>query len=140
MKFIKQHPIHENDSHLSQATLINKKAEKTIVDQEETLDQHLSDDSDISNNTESTVKQHHLPEQGDDFQKVSHDTEIENNTDIKVGGHNGVNDDDVEHTSNATKIQTNAKSTYKMNTLPSDDNQHLSTIGESVIITKFDKF
>lgn len=130
MKFINQHPIHENDSHLSTATIINKKADKTIIDQEENHElQSLSSATEIENNTTSTVTQYEMPDLGNKSQKISHDTEIENNSKPQVGGSNGVNDDDVEHVSNATKMKVSAQSTYKMQSRPEqgDKFQHLQS-------------
>ena len=78
MKYLKTHPIHENDSNLSDMTVINKNAEKTVVPQErdENTDnfQHLSNGTKIKSNTDSTVDIN-----GEGFQKLSNAADMEVN-------------------------------------------------------------
>ncbi len=78
MKYLKTHPIHENDSNLSDMTVINKNAEKTVVpqDRDENTDnfQHLSNGTKIKNNADSTVDMN-----GEGFQKLSNAADMEVN-------------------------------------------------------------
>ena len=119
MKHLNAHPIHENDSHLSTATILNNKADKTIVSQERENDnefQRLSTVSKRNDQPSSTIQQQSRPEQGNTFQKISHVTEIENDTESSVGGTNTRKDSgSYQRLSSATKIDNDTNSTYKVN-------------------------
>lgn len=155
MKYLKIHPIHENDSNLSDMTVINKSAEKTVVpqDRDENTDnfQHLSNATKIKNNTDSTVDMN-----GEGFQKLSNAADMEVNpsnskptTDgkyqklqksVEVEDAEVVNKihslpedgDDFQKLSDAPE-KDNVESTYKQN--DSNLDQHLSDIAESKIVS-----
>ena len=154
MKYLKTHPIHENDSNLSDMTVINKNAEKTVVpqDRDENTDnfQHLSNGTKIKNNTDSTVDIN-----GEGFQKLSNAADMEVNpsnskptTDgkyqrlqqtVEIEDAETVNKihtrpedgDDFQKLSDAPE-KDNVGSTFKQN--DSNLDQRLSDIAESVIV------
>jgi len=157
MKYLKSFSIFENDSNLSDMTVINKSADKTIVDQEREQDgnsfQKLSSASKIKNNTKSTYVQNSQEEDGNYFQKLSKDSAIEvepskskptvDNTYQKLQSTSSVstdaeevvklstrpeNGDDFQDLSDAPE-KDNVGSTYKLNV--SSQDQNLSEIGES---------
>jgi hypothetical protein len=155
MKYLNIHPIHENDSNLSDMTVINKNAEKTVVPQnrEENSDnfQHLSQVSKIKNNADSTVKI-----SGTGFQKISTDADMEVNpsnskptTDGKYQRLQHTSDtgsaeevtkihsrpesgDDFQKLSDAPE-KDNVSSTFQQN--DSELDQNLSQVAESRIIS-----
>lgn len=155
MKYLNIHPIHENDSNLSDMTVIKKNAEKTVVPQnrEENSDnfQHLSQASKIKNTADSTVKM-----SGAGFQKISDDADMEVNpshskpttdgeyqhlqhtpdtgsaeevTKIHSRPESG---DDFQHLSDAPE-KDNVSSTFQQN--DSELDQNLSNVAESRIIS-----
>lgn len=126
MKFIKNFQIFENDQHLSTATVINKKAEDTIVDHEENHDGNTSTAvSNVQTTNKSTYKMNPRPEQGDSHQHVSHLTEIENDSETKVGGVNprekqGDTHQHLQHSVGNSDV----KSTIKQHSRPSQGDIH----------------
>jgi hypothetical protein len=131
MKYIKSHPIHENDSHLSQATIISKKAQPTVIGQDREDDnafQRLSQATKRSDDATSTIKSNPRPEQGDSFQKVSTATEIDSVDSISKPRTDG----SYQRLSSGTKIENDTESTYKMNSRPEqgDSFQKVSTAAE----------
>jgi hypothetical protein len=154
MKYLKIHPIHENDSHLSDMTIINKKADKTIVPQERESDgnefQRLSKAAKVKTDAESTVDVN-----GEGFQKLSNAADMEVNPsdskpttdgkyqrlqksaeieDVEVVNkiHTRPEDgDDFQKLSDAPE-KDNVGSTYKQN--DSNLDQRLSDIAESNIV------
>ncbi len=155
MKYLKTHPIHENDSHLSDMTIINKNAEKTVVrqDRDETTDnfQHLSNAAKIKNNSDSTVDIN-----GGGFQKLSNAADMDvNPSDSKPttdGKYQRLQKTaEIEDAETVNKIHTrpedgddfqklsdapekdNVSSTFKQN--DSNLDQRLSDIAESRIIS-----
>jgi hypothetical protein len=154
MKYLKTHPIHENDSHLSDMTIINKDAEKTVItqDRDENTDnfQHLSNGTKIKNGVDSTVNIN-----GEGFQKLSKAADMEvNPSDSKPqtdGKYQRLQQTvEIEDAETVNKIHSrsedgdgfqrlsdapekdNVSSTFKQN--DSDLDQRLSDIAESRIV------
>ena len=131
MKHIKIHPIHENDSNLSQATIINKHAQPTMIGQEREDDnayQRLSQATKRNDNPSKTITTNPRPEQGDVYQKVSHIAEI----DVEPSSSKPVTIAKYQHLSTGTKIENDTESTYKMNSRPEqgDTYQKVSHVAE----------
>ena len=161
MRYLKSHPIHENDSHLSDMTIIKTKADATIVPQERESDgndfQRLSRASKVKTDVDSTYKM-----TGQGFQKLSSaaDMDVEASTETpKTDGsyqrlgqrpnvsspdavtkvHSRPEDgDDFQKLSDAPE-KDNVSSTYKQN--DSELNQRLSDIAASESkLVKFSNF
>ena len=155
MKYLKTHPIHENDSHLSDMTIINKSAEKTVVpqDRDENTDnfQHLSNRSKIKNNADSTVNingegfqklsnaadmevnpSHTKPNTDGKYQRLQNTGEIEDAQEVTKLHPRQEQGDDYQHLSDAPE-KDNVASTFKQN--DSNLDQRLSDIAESRITT-----
>jgi hypothetical protein len=160
MRYLKSHPIHENDS-LSDMTVIKTKADATIVPQERESDgnefQRLSKASKVKTDVESTYK---LTGQG--FQKLSAAADMEvkpsketpktdgsyqrlgkkpevSSPDVVTKIHNRPDAGDHFQRLSDAPEKDNVSSTYKQN--DSELNQRLSDIAASESrISRFSKF
>ena len=159
MRYLKAHPLKENDSHLSDMTVVTKKADDTIVpqDRDENTDkfQHLSHASKIKSDTGSTYKMtgpgynklsnvadmevnpsESTPKTDGKYQHLGHTPDVENPQIVNKLHSRPEQGDSYQHLSDAPE-KDNVGSTYKKN--DSNLDQNLSDVAESKI-HKFNNF